>query len=124
VAKLERFRKLVRFAPALAVALSLSSCAGQSRIPATAEEAVAALEADVVGSNDTLVAADGSEERLICKSEMRTGTNFRRRTCLSAEEWAARSRAQRSRTEERAYNERVQAGVDEANGVGSTGLGR
>jgi hypothetical protein len=122
--KRQRSMNAVQFAPTLAVALLLSACAGTSRTPATAEEAVAALESDVVGSNDTLVAADGTEERLICRSEMRTGTNFRRRTCLSAEEWAARSRAQRSRVEERAYNERVQSGVDEANGVGNTGLGR
>ena len=119
----DRSLKLLRFAPVLSITLLLSACAGQSNIPATAEEAVASLEADVVGSNDTLVAEDGSEERLICRSEVRTGTNFRRRTCRTAEEWAAQSRYQRAYAEERATNERAQAGVDQANGAsGGPGL--
>lgn len=108
---------LVQLAAALCTTLLLGACAGQSNIPATAEEAVAALEADFVGSNDTLVAEDGSEEKLVCRSEVRTGTNFRRRTCKTAEEWAAQSRFQRSAAEERAANERVQAGVEEAAGL-------
>jgi hypothetical protein len=112
---LDRSLNLLRFAPALGIALLLSACAGQSNIPATAEEAVASLEADVVGTSDTLVADDGSEEELVCRSEIRTGTNFRRRTCKTAEEWAAQSRFQRAYAEERAANERAQSGVDQVN---------
>jgi len=115
--KLENLENLRQFASALGITLLLGACAGQSNIPATAEEAVAALEADIVASNDTLVAEDGSEEELVCRSEIRTGTNFRRRTCKTAEEWAAQSRFQRSAVEERAANERVQAGVEQAAGL-------
>jgi hypothetical protein len=109
------FQKLRQIALVLGSALLLSACAG-APVPATAEEAIAALEAGDV----TVPTSESEGDGLICRSEVRTGTNFKRRTCRTAEEWEARARAQRGVVEERANNERVQGGVDNAQTVNGT----
>ncbi len=111
-------QNLPKFALALGVTLLMTACASQPVVPETAEDAVAALEAgNVVAANQE--GGEGDEE-VICRSEVRTGTNFKRRICRTVAEWNARSAAQRSVVEERADNERDQAGVDSLNSAAGT----
>jgi hypothetical protein len=108
------FQNLPKFALALGITALMTACASQPTVPETAEDAVAALEAgNVVAANEE--GGEGDEE-VVCRSEIRTGTNFRRRTCRTVAEWNARSAAQRAVVEQRAENERDQEGVDNANG--------
>jgi hypothetical protein len=108
---------LPKFALAIGTTLLLAACASsEPAIPETAEAAVAALEA----STAPVATNENEDENLVCRSEVRTGTNFKRRVCRTAEEWNARAAAQRGVVEDRAQNERGQAGVDTANGGGGT----
>lgn len=111
-------QNLPKVSLALGLALLLSACASQSSIPESAEAAVADLEAgNVVAANQE--GGEGDEE-VVCRSEIRTGTNFKRRVCRTVAEWNARSAAQRSVVEQRAENERDQAGVDSLNSTAGT----
>lgn len=112
--KVELLRNLPKFALALGITALMAACASQPTVPETAEDAVAALEAgNVVAANQE--GGEGDEE-VVCRNEIRTGTNFRRRVCRTVAEWNARSAAQREVVEQRAENERDQEGVDNANG--------
>ena len=111
-------QNLPKFALALGVTLLMTACASQPTVPETAEDAVAALEAgNVVAANTE--GGEGDEE-VVCRSEIRTGTNFKRRVCRTVAEWNARSAAERGVVEERAENERDQAGVDSLNSAAGT----
>jgi hypothetical protein len=117
--KAVQLQNLPNFTLALGIVAFMTACASQpAAVPETAEDAVAALEAgNVVAAN-----AEGGEgdEEVVCRSEVRTGTNFKRRVCRTVAEWNARSAAQRGVVEQRAENERDQQGVDTANGTGGT----
>jgi hypothetical protein len=116
--KIIQLQALPKFALALGITALMTACASQSSVPETAEDAVAALEAgNVVAANQE--GGEGDEE-VVCRSEVRTGTNFKRRVCRTVAEWNARSAAQRSVVEQRAQNERGQAGVDSLNSTAGT----
>jgi hypothetical protein len=126
VMKAVLFQMLPKCAPALGIALLLSACAAQPVVPETAEDAVAALEANTVASNVSESGEGGEgDEKVVCRSEVVTGTNFKRRTCRTVAEWEARSQIQRRVVDDRADAERSQAGVDSANGAATgNALGR
>jgi hypothetical protein len=78
-----------------------------------AAQAEAAL-GQAVATSDA-AAATGDQE-VECREELRTGTNFKRRVCLTKAEWAAQGRGQRRESAEVVRTRAEREAVTGANG--------
>jgi hypothetical protein len=75
-----------------------------------------AQDAAAVGADGTQTVAAVSEER-ICREEIRTGTNFKRRVCRTQAQWDAISTNQRRNSDEYSRQSSERSGV-----MGNTGV--
>ncbi len=84
----------------------------------TADAVVADSEAAL---NAPGVAENGVADEVICREELRTGTNFKRRVCKTESEWAAEGRGQRREATEVVRTRTEREAVTGAAGGQTTG---
>jgi ABC-type enterochelin transport system substrate-binding protein len=102
---------LPKFAVALAVTLLMTACAGTPREESAAADPAAAAPA---AANTVASSNAGGEEEIVCRSEVVTGTAFKRRVCMTRAEWTISQRGQRRVVEEMARRTREDASVGAA----------
>jgi hypothetical protein len=101
-----------KFVLALSATLLAAACATEPAAT-TADAAAPAAQAAAPAANAVAANATGEPE-LECRNETVTGSAFKRRVCMTREEWRATQRGQRRVIEEASRRSREAAGVGAA----------
>lgn len=102
-------------------ALLLTAACATEPAADTATAATAGDASAAAAEANLAVAATPDGEQVECREELRTGTNFKRRVCMTKDEWAATGRGQRRESSEVVRTRTEREAVNGAAGGQTTG---